>query len=291
MRFRRISTCAYISVPDCVGAIPLWLPRLSSQMDETKRKSMPYAMTEDILDYRITRMSADECVHRILDNISIGVKGNYLVCANPHSLEVARTDRTFQKAILQADLVVPDGAGIIIASKLLGGAIRTRVTGMDIFLGLHRKLDAIGGYRVFFLGATAATLTRIQERMKRDFPNITVAGAHSPPFKAEFSPEDTQVMIDTVNRSRPHVVWVGMSAPKQEKWIHQNRNRLDTAFIGAVGAVFDFYTGNIRRSSPWFQAHGLEWLPRLLNEPTRLWKRSFLSMPKFLVRILGRAYF
>jgi len=204
-------------------------------MDETKRKSMPYAMTEDILDYRITRMSADECVHRILDNISIGVKGNYLVCANPHSLEVARTDRTFQKAILQADLVVPDGAGIIIASKLLGGAIRTRVTGMDIFLGLHRKLDAIGGYRVFFLGATAATLTRIQERMKRDFPNITVAGAHSPPFKAEFSPEDTQVMIDTVNRSRPHVVWVGMSPqtgkvdPSEQKpsryRIHRRRRR------------------------------------------------------------------
>ena len=88
-------------------------------------------------------------------------------------------------------------------------------------------------------------------------------------------------MIGAVNRAGPDVLWVGMTAPKQEKWIYENRDKLHVKLIAAVGAVFDFYTGNVKRSHPWFLEHGLEWLPRLLQEPRRLWRRTFISAPVF----------
>jgi len=98
-------------------------------------------------------------------------------------------------------------------------------------------------------------------------------------------------MIEAVNRAGPDVLWVGMTAPKQEKWIHQNKDKLNVKFIGAVGAVFDFYAGNVKRSHPWFQEHGLEWLPRLLQEPRRLWRRTFVSAPLFLCMVLLQRMF
>jgi N-acetylglucosaminyldiphosphoundecaprenol N-acetyl-beta-D-mannosaminyltransferase len=96
-----------------------------------------------------------------------------------------------------------------------------------------------------------------------------------------FPPGETRAMIEAVNRAGPDVLWVGMTAPKQEKWIYQNKDKLNVKFIGAVGAVFDFYAGNVKRSHSWFLKHGLEWLPRLLQEPRRLWRRSFISAPVF----------
>ena len=93
-------------------------------------------------------------------------------------------------------------------------------------------------------------------------------------------------MIEAVTRVAPDVLWVGMTAPKQEKWIYNNKEKLNVKFIAAVGAVFDFYTGNVKRSHPWFQRLGLEWLPRLLRQPGRLWNRTLISAPGFLYRIM-----
>ena len=110
---------------------------------------------------------------------------------------------------------------------------------------------------------------------------------YSPPFKEVFSEEENRAMIEAVNRAGPDVLWVGMTAPKQEKWIYQNKDRLNVKFIGAIGAVFDFYAGTVKRPHPWFLDHGLEWLPRLLGEPRRLWKRMFVSAPLFMARVFA----
>ena len=99
-----------------------------------------------------------------------------------------------------------------------------------------------------------------------------------------------QKMIEAINRVKPDVLWVGMTAPKQEKWIYQNKDKLDVKFIGAIGAVFDFYAGTKKRSQPFFQKIGLEWLPRLLGEPRRLWHRNFVSNPVFLMRVLRQRF-
>jgi N-acetylglucosaminyldiphosphoundecaprenol N-acetyl-beta-D-mannosaminyltransferase len=201
-------------------------------------------------------------------------------------LVVAESDPEFSRAIRDADLTVPDGSGILIASQLLGRGIEERITGSDVFQELSQALNKEGGKKYFFLGSTDCTLNAIREKMALDYPGIEIAGTYSPPFTAEFSEEDNRSMVDAVNRVKPDVLWVGMTAPKQEKWIYRNRGQLDVKFIAAVGAVFDFYTGNVKRSHPFFQKVGLEWLPRLVREPRRLWRRNFVSSPLFLCRII-----
>lgn len=244
--------------------------------------------SENILGYAVTSQPRAEVIGQIGRWIAEKSGPRVLACANPHSLEVARRDAYFDRALKDADILVPDGVGIVIASGILGGTIRQRITGSDVFLGVSGLLnhDAARKYRYFFLGSTEQNLIKIKEKLNAEFQNIIVAGTYSPPFKSEFSEDDNSLMVDAINRAAPDVLWVGMTAPKQEKWIHQNKYQLNVKFISAIGAVFDFYTGNVKRSHPLFQKLGLEWLPRLLREPRRLWYRNVVSNPSFLLRII-----
>lgn len=122
--------------------------------------------------------------------------------------------------------------------------------------------------------------------MAADWPALTIVGTYSPPFRAEFSKAEIAEMIEAINAVRPDVLWVGMTAPKQEEWIHGVIDRLDARFVAAIGAVFDFYAGRVRRSHPVFQSLGLEWLPRLVQEPRRLWRRMFVSAPIFIWHVM-----
>jgi N-acetylglucosaminyldiphosphoundecaprenol N-acetyl-beta-D-mannosaminyltransferase len=219
--------------------------------------------------------------------IKSGGTGVYMACANPHSLVVASKDVLFESALKKADILLPDGTGIIIAAKILGLPCTEKVAGTDFFLGLSRKAnEEKRGLRYFFLGSSEKTLDLIAERMKRDFPRIEVCGTYSPPFKAEFSKEENEAMINAVNHAGADVLWVGMTAPKQEKWIYKNRDKLNVPFTGAIGAVFDFYAGTRKRSSGFWIKTGLEWLPRFLKDPGRLWERNLKSTPVFLGWVL-----
>jgi len=206
----------------------------------------------------------------------------YLACANPHSLVISTRDAAFRDALENADLLVPDGAGIVLASRLLGGAIRGRVTGSDLFQSVSLLANQRGGVRYFFLGSSQSTVDLITHRLSSDLPGIVVAGTYAPPFVEEFTTAQDNEMVAAVNSGRADVLWVGMSAPKQEKWVFRNRRRLNVKVIGAIGAVFDFYAGTRKRSPTWALRTGLEWLPRLLCEPRRLWRRTFASAPVFL---------
>lgn len=246
---------------------------------------------ENILGFPLTTLDVQDCIRQISVWIQSGEKGHYLICANPHSLVVAQEDLTLKTAIQRADIVTPDGVGILIASKILGGSIRKRITGSGIFRELSRTLNKEEKYKYFFLGSTQKTLDLLKSKMQQDFLNIGIAGTYSPPFVPEFTPEENNAIVDAVNLAEPDVLWVGMTAPKQEKWIYHHKERLNVSFIAAVGAVFDFYAGTVRRSHPWFLENGLEWLPRLICEPLRLWNRSFISAPLFFVRVLLQRIF
>jgi N-acetylglucosaminyldiphosphoundecaprenol N-acetyl-beta-D-mannosaminyltransferase len=165
------------------------------------------------------------------------------------------------------------------------------VTGSDVFAGLNQRLNAAGLMRVFFLGSTKETLALIKKRMANDYPNVKVAGVYSPPFKDVYSNAEISEIIKAVNSAAPDVLWVGLSAPKQEKFVFESRARLNVKFVAAVGAVFDFYSGNVKRDKDsWFVSHGMEWLPRLLQEPGRLWKRMFVSAPVFLIHVVRQRF-
>ncbi|MGA2781914.1 MAG: WecB/TagA/CpsF family glycosyltransferase [Smithella sp.] len=253
--------------------------------------------TEDILGYSIVAASPDVCIAELFfciikkETKSEAEIPFWLACFNPHSYAITLKDEMFSRALKSADWLVPDGAGVVLASRLLGGAIQDRVTGSDVFADLHKRLNAAGGMSVFFLGATEETLALIRQRMARDYPNIKVAGTYTPPFKEVYSSAELDEMIKAVNTAAPDVLWVGMSAPKQEKWIYLNKDKLNVKFIGAVGAVFDFYSGNIRRDKDsWFVNHHLEWLPRLIQEPRRLWQRMFVSAPVFVWHVVKQRF-
>lgn len=241
--------------------------------------------TESILGFPVSTETLDALVGRSLCWIASAEQGRYFVCANPHSLEIGLKEPLFARALHEADFVVPDGAGIVLASRLLGGVIRQRITGMDYFRAINARLDAAGGYRCFFLGTTLGNLENIRRRMAREYPRIEVAGVHSPPFRPAFTGRESQEMVDAINDARPDVLWVGMTAPKQETWVHAHRKELHAGFIGPVGAVFDYFTGAVPRAAPWFLDHGLEWLPRLARQPGRLWRRNLVSSPVFLLRV------
>lgn len=244
---------------------------------------------EKILDYPVVTDSLKEVIGQICEWISAGTMQKVFVCANPHSLMEAIDDSEFQQVFHLADLVTPDGAGIVLASKILNGNIQDRITGSDIFRHLNLALNTAEGASCFFLGASEETLAAIKSKMANDFPYIRV-NVYSPPYKTEFSDEDNRQMIEAINAVKPDVLWVGMTAPKQEKWIFQNKDQLNVKFIGAIGAVFDFYVGNVKRSHPIFQKMGLEWLPRLCREPRRLFRRNFVSSPKFLLMVLMQKF-
>lgn len=242
-------------------------------------------MKESILNYEISGGGVDACAGEIADHIRRAQAPGWLACLNPHSYAVATLDQQFARALKSASWLLPDGVGIVHASKLLGGDIGERVTGWDIFLRVHALLNERGA-KVFFLGASNETLAKIQRRMSVDYPNVRVVGTYSPPYKHVFSETETEAMRGAVNSTRPDVLWVGMTAPKQEKWLADNIAHLDVRFAGAIGAVFDFYAGNIKRSHALFQRAGFEWLPRLLQEPARLWRRTFVSAPIFYSHVL-----
>lgn len=247
-----------------------------------------------LLGYQVDNSCISDCVASIESTISVhqfdsSARCGLLACLNPHSYVVALDNVPFSQALHSADWLIPDGVGVVLASRLLGGSIPERVAGNDIFEGVSRRLNERGGMSVFFLGATSETLRLIENKLAQDYPNIRVAGTYSPPYRDEFTSEDNEEMLTTINAAKPDVLWVGMSSPKQDIWLHANRDHLKVGFAAAIGAVFDFYAGNVKRPNPFFRKIGLEWFGRFFQEPRRLWRRSFVNAPIFVSHVM-RAY-
>lgn len=202
---------------------------------------------------------------------------------NPHSYCVAQKDDLFREALHSSDFLLPDGIGIVLAAKLLRKKNIEKIAGYDLFLNLMKKLEKNKG-TVFFLGAAPETLLKIEEKVQFEFPNVKVF-SFSPPYKSKFSLKDNDKMFGEINKIKPDVLFVGMTAPKQEKWVYQNKNKIDARIIASIGAVFDFYAGTVKRPSQFWIKLGLEWLPRFLKEPKRLAERNLISTPKFIFEV------
>lgn len=210
----------------------------------------------------------------------------YFACVNAHSAEVAHRDPKFMEALQAADLLVADGAGVVLASRILGGAIRERVTGPDLFMAVSQKLNQLGGYSVFFLGGTPETLERIAVRYRAEFPNVAIAGMLAPPFRPAFSQAEVTSIAETIKETAPDLLWIGLGAPKQEKLVLALRSSVDVPLCGPVGAMFDYFAGNVAMPPKWVQRCGLHWLHRLMRNPGRFWRRT-LDIPLFMAHVIA----
>lgn len=246
--------------------------------------------TINILGFQISKMGLKADTENAMEIILTKQKNKYMACANPHSLIEARSDSLFAAALNKADILLPDGAGILLAAKALNLSIPERVAGTEFFLTLTKLCNQQEHIKIFFLGSTDEVLCKLVVQINQEFPQVDVCGTYSPVFTDEFSDDDNQSMIDAINNVQPHILWVGMTAPKQEKWIYQNKDQLNVNFIGAIGAVFDFYSGSKKRAPEWVCRLGLEWLPRFLREPGRLWGRNFVSAPLFLIAVFKQKF-
>lgn len=206
---------------------------------------------------------------------------------NAFSYDNARKDVLFSEALQKGDVLIPDGISIVRACRFLNAKSqpKERIAGWDLFVYEMEKLNRVGG-KVMFLGSSDAVLNLIRQRVAEKYPKIEV-DTYSPPYKPEFSDEDNEAMISAINHSNPDLLWIGMTAPKQEKWAYTHLDRLDVhCHIGTIGAVFDFFAGTVKRAPERWQRVGLEWLYRLLSEPRRMWRRYFIGNAKFIYYIM-----
>lgn len=205
---------------------------------------------------------------------------------NAHSYNTAQKDALFAEALACGDVLIPDGASIVKACRWLKAKSqpRERIAGWDLFITEMERLNAKGG-RCMFMGSSEKVLGMIKRRAAVDWPNIQVE-TYSPPYKPEFSAEDSKAITDAINRADPDLLWIGMTAPKQEKWTYAHWDELDIhCHTGTIGAVFDFFAGTVKRAPVWWQEHSLEWLYRLIKEPRRMWRRYIIGNMLFVKNI------
>jgi N-acetylglucosaminyldiphosphoundecaprenol N-acetyl-beta-D-mannosaminyltransferase len=203
---------------------------------------------------------------------------------NAHSYNIALQNPAFEKALLASDVLLPDGVSVVWAEAFLNKRKIKKIAGADIFKHEMQRLNAVSG-SCFFLGSSKEVLGKIIQIAALEYPNVKIA-THSPPFKPQFTTQDTQKMLDAVNTFGPEVLFIGMTAPKQEIWAHQNFKKIQAKRVVSIGAVFDFYAKTVKRAPQWLIFFGLEWLYRLLKEPKRMWKRYLIGNTKFIWQIL-----
>lgn len=212
---------------------------------------------------------------------------------NAHSFNTAKKDQLFAEALTNGDVLIPDGVSIVKACKWIKAKSqpKERIAGWDLFSFEMEKLERESeelrtkseeSKIVMFMGSSQKVLDLIVKRAAVDYPHLKVV-TYSPPYKPEFSDEDNKAIIDAINAANPDLLWIGMTAPKQEKWTYSHWNELNIhCHVGTIGAVFDFFAGTVERAPIWWQNHGLEWLYRLIKEPKRMWRRYIIGNSLFL---------
>ena len=207
------------------------------------------------------------------------LSGNYMCVSNVHTTVMSFDDEEYCAVQNGGIMAIPDGGPLSSVGRKRGFSGMNRTTGPD-YMKEMLKISNEEGYRHFFYGSTEETLKKLQRTLKRSYPNVQVVGMFSPPFRTLSAQEDEEI-VHMINESNADFVWIGLGAPKQERWMAEHQGKIKGFMIG-VGAAFDYEAGNIDRAPMWMQKANLEWLYRLLQEPKRLFKRYFYTNTKFI---------
>ncbi|MDQ0161895.1 WecB/TagA/CpsF family glycosyltransferase [Bacillus alveayuensis] len=235
-------------------------------------------MKENILGVQISPLNYEQLISSLLKDIDEKRKA-FIVAINPEKIMKAQEDEQLKELLNKATYQIPDGIGVILASRLKGGNIHSRVTGIDLMLKIC-EAAAKHHKKVFLYGAKPGIAEKAKEELIKQFPGLNIVGV------LHGYEKDIDIIRHTINEAKPDIIFVALGSPRQEYWILENMNTLYPMIFQGVGGSFDVISGNLKRAPESVQKLGLEWLYRLIKEPWR-WKRQ-LELPKFLLRVLKR---
>lgn len=260
---------------------------MKSTFEEGERQQMnedPVHMSSraNLLGVGISAVSLPEAVGRCNRLIANGAKG-YVCVTGVHGIMEAQSDQQFRETLNRSILTVPDGMPTVWVGHLQGYHGIKRVYGPDFMLELCRASVPLS-YRHFLYGGKPGVADALATELCMRVAGLQIVGTYTPPFRPLRGDEERQ-LIATIAACKPDVIWVGLSTPKQERFMADYCERLDTKLMVGVGAAFDIHTGRIKDAPMWMKVTGLQWLHRLLQEPTRLWRRYLINNPRFLIQI------
>ena len=234
--------------------------------------------TCNIMGVNIAAINMEWLVDYLEKNIS-EIKGDYICVSNVHTTVTSFEDAAYCAIQNGGLMAIPDGGPLSTVGQKRGHKNMERTTGPSL-MGEIFEISAKKGYRHYFYGSKEETLELLQKKLMEKYPEIQIAGMYSPPFRP-LTEEEDKVIIERINETKPDFVWVGLGAPKQEKWMAAHQGKIDGLMLG-VGAGFDYYAENIKRAPMWMQKHNLEWVYRLVQDPKRLFKRYWSTNTKFI---------
>ena len=240
-----------------------------------------------MLGIRVDLVQIPDVVRQMQSWIQERGASHFIAVTGMHGVTEAQNDPSFKAVLNAADLVVADGMPLVWLARLRGNRLKRRVYGPELMLTFCAQ-TAQCGYRHFLYGGASGVPEQLAGTLTSRFAGLEIAGTYSPPFRPLNAEEEKQ-MLDLINSARADVLWVGLSTPKQELWMHRYRTRLNVPVLVGVGAAFDLNTGRVRQAPPWMREHGLEWFFRLLQEPGRLARRYLIGGPKFVGYVILEA--
>lgn len=236
----------------------------------------------NVLGVRVSAVNMEEAVRLADSHIHADGRG-YICVTGVHGVMEAQSDRDFRSILNRSLVTTPDGMPTVWVGHLQGHSAMSRVYGPDFMLRMC-ELSVGRGYRHFLYGGKPGVAERLAQTLTTRFPGLQIAGTYTPPFRALNASEEAALQCQ-LEDSKPHILWVGLSTPKQERFMAQYMGKLNVPLMVGVGAAFDIHTGGIADAPAWMKSMGLQWLHRLLQEPQRLGKRYLINNPKFIWNI------
>lgn len=237
-----------------------------------------------VMGVRVDAVQIRDVISRMEEWIARRQGCRYISVTGMHGIVEAHHDRTFKEILNESGLVVPDGMPLVWLSRLKGHPLSRRVYGPELMLAFCEE-SVRRGYRHFFYGGAPAVAEKMAQELASRFPGLVIAGAYCPPFRTLTEEEDAEI-VTQITAAAPDVLWVGLSTPKQERWMHDHRGLLAVPVLVGVGAAFDIHAGQKQQAPEWMREHGLEWCFRLVQEPRRLWRRYILGGTEFVFWII-----
>lgn len=236
-------------------------------------------MKKKVISTLVSTGAFNDIVNQIFE-LAKTKNSSYICFANVHMIMESHKDQMFNQLLNEADMVTPDGRPVSVYMRIFDGIKQDRVPGMDVVPAMMEKANQEGGKAVYFYGSTEDVLQKISDKIKKDYPNVRIAGTYSPPFRP-LTEEEDQEIIRMINETDPDFVFVSLGCPKQEKWMAAHKDKVNACMLG-VGQAFLTFIGEEKRLPKWARDLSLEWTYRLWLEPKRLWKRYLFTNSHFL---------